>query len=58
MWVADGNADVDHVTVDGTETRSKISCWTELTGMYVVFYRKCTSKHNTLSPDIILNIIE
>ena len=58
MWVADGNADVDHVTVDGTLTERIISDWTELTGTFVAFYRKCISTHNTLSPDITLNIIK
>lgn len=58
MWVADGNADVDHVTVDGAVTERIMSDWTELYGTFVVFYRKCISKHNTLSPDISLKIID
>ena len=58
MWVADGNADVDHVTVDGAVTKRILSGWEELFGTFVGFYRKCISKHNTLSPDISLKIID
>ena len=58
MWIADGNADVDHVTVDGTVTKGIISNWTELSGTFIAFYRKCISKHNTLSPDISVKIIK
>ena len=58
MWVEDGNADVDHVRIDGTKARGIISDWTEENGYNIWFYRKCISKHNTLSPDISLDIIE
>ena len=58
MWVADGNADVDHVTVDGAVTERIMSDWKEIFGTFVGFYRKCISKHNTLSPDISLKILD
>ena len=58
MWVANGNSDVDHVSVDGAVTKRILSGWKELSGTFVVFYRKCISQHNTLSPDISLKIID
>lgn len=57
MWVADGNSDVDHMSVNGNMAHS-ITNWTKLYGTSVVFYRKCLSKHNTLSPDIRVEILK
>ncbi|KAL3877033.1 hypothetical protein ACJMK2_034789 [Sinanodonta woodiana] len=58
MWVANGNTDVDHVSVDGLETHPILSGWSTLRGTAFAFFRKCISKHNTLSPDIRVNIID
>ncbi|KAL3877036.1 hypothetical protein ACJMK2_034792 [Sinanodonta woodiana] len=58
MWVANGNADVDHVSVDGNETHPILSGWSTLRGTSFAFFRKCISKHNTLSPDIRVKIID
>ncbi|KAL3877035.1 hypothetical protein ACJMK2_034791 [Sinanodonta woodiana] len=58
MWVANGNADVDHVNVDGLETRPILSGWSTLGGTSFAFFRKCISKHNTLSPDMRVKIID
>lgn len=57
MWVADGNSDVDHVSVNGNIAR-RITDWKQLYGTSFVFYRKCLSKHNTLSPDIRVEILK
>ena len=58
MWIVDGNADVDHVTAGGQNERTEaiLGKWSELRGNYFAFHRKCISKHNTLSPDIIFKI--
>ncbi|KAK3579227.1 hypothetical protein CHS0354_033296 [Potamilus streckersoni] len=58
MWVADGNADVDHVGVDGNEPHHILSGWETLRGTSYAFFRKCISKHNTLSPDLRVKIID
>ncbi|KAL3832619.1 hypothetical protein ACJMK2_024249 [Sinanodonta woodiana] len=57
-WVADGNADVDHVSVDGKKPFHIISGWETLRGNSYAFYRTCISKHNTLSPDIRVRILD
>ncbi|KAK3596439.1 hypothetical protein CHS0354_033402 [Potamilus streckersoni] len=46
MWVADGNADVDYVG------------WETLRGNSYAFFRKCISKHNTLSPKHRVKILD
>ncbi|KAL3832618.1 hypothetical protein ACJMK2_024248 [Sinanodonta woodiana] len=58
MWVSDGNADVDHVSVDGNEPHHILSTWNTLRGRSFAFFRKCISKHNTLSPDITVKILD
>ncbi|KAL3877037.1 hypothetical protein ACJMK2_034793 [Sinanodonta woodiana] len=58
MWVSNGNADVDHVSVDGNETHPILSGWSTLRGTSFAFFRKSISKHNTLSPDIRVKIID
>ena len=55
MWVADGNADVDHVsTPEGVWPI--LTGWENLTSPYVLFFRACISRHNTLSPDIRVDV--
>ena len=56
MWVDNGNSDVDHVIVDGHYDQHIMSDWHILKGSSFEFYRKCISKHNTQSPDILLEI--
>ncbi|KAK3596438.1 hypothetical protein CHS0354_033401 [Potamilus streckersoni] len=58
MWVADGNADVDYVGVDGNEPHHILSGWETLRGNSYAFFRKCISKHNTLSPDLRVKILD
>ncbi|KAK3609412.1 hypothetical protein CHS0354_001342 [Potamilus streckersoni] len=58
MWVADGKADVDYVSVDGNEPYHILSGWETLRGNSYAFFRKCISKHNTLSPDIRVKILD
>ncbi|KAL3877039.1 hypothetical protein ACJMK2_034795 [Sinanodonta woodiana] len=58
MWVSNGNADVDNVSVDGNEPHHILSGWSTLRGTAFAFFRKCISKHNTLSPDIRVKIID
>ena len=55
MWVEDGNADVDHVAVS-TEKRHILSGWEQLNGTVFSFFRSCISQHNTLAPDIRIEI--
>lgn len=56
MYVTDGNNDVDHISVDGGPSIAIVDQWNTIHGNYFAFYRKCISKHNTLSPDITLQI--
>ena len=56
MWVGNGNADVDHVIVDDRDEKHILSNWHMLEGSSFEFYRKCISKHNTQSPDIIVDL--
>lgn len=57
MWQYDGNSDIDHVSTNGNVERHVMNGWTELYGTNFAFFRKCISKHNTLSPDIQLQLI-
>ena len=56
MWVANGNSDVDHVIVDDHGEKHIVSDWRKIEGSSFEFYRKCISKHNTQSPDIIVDL--
>ena len=56
MWVANGNSDVEHVVADGENKKHIISNWHKLKGSSFEFYRKCISKHNTQSPDIVVDL--
>lgn len=56
MWVANGNADVDQVIVDGQTDKHIMSNWHKIDGASFEFYRKCISKHNTQSPDILVDV--
>ncbi|OWF37889.1 hypothetical protein KP79_PYT05547 [Mizuhopecten yessoensis] len=58
MWVSDGNADVDRLRVNGNDARRIMTDWRYLYGTSVAFYRQCLSKHNTMSPDIRLELLE
>ena len=58
MWIADGNSDVDHVSVNSNAPRKVFGNWKNLYGTSFAFFRKCLSKHNTLSPDIRIEILE
>lgn len=55
MYVGDGNSDVDHISSGDASVRI-LDKWDNLYGHFFSFYRKCISKHNTLSPDITLDI--
>ncbi|KAL4231368.1 hypothetical protein ACF0H5_008947 [Mactra antiquata] len=56
MFVENGNGDVDHLSIDSEGAVPIIGSWKFLHGNYFAFHRKCISKHNTLSPDIIIRI--
>lgn len=58
MWVSDGNADVDRVKMNGNEARRIMADWRYLYGTSVAFYRQCLSTHNTMSPDIQIDLLE
>ncbi|XP_033743563.1 uncharacterized protein LOC117329641 [Pecten maximus] len=57
MWVTDGNADVDHVTINGDSPRHIIQHWGALYGVSATFFRQCISSHNTQSPDIRVDVL-
>ena len=57
MWVNDGNADVDHMSINGGTSRHIISDWKELRGKSAAFFRKCISRHNTQAPDIQIRFL-
>lgn len=57
MWIHDGNADTDHVTINGDISRHITSNWKELYGISAVFFKKCISQHNTQGPDIRINFL-
>lgn len=58
MFVTEGNSDCDHVNVDGKQDIRIQSNWTDISGSTFFFYRKCISKHNTQSPDYLVQILE
>ncbi|KAK3090009.1 hypothetical protein FSP39_008471 [Pinctada imbricata] len=58
MWIKNGNSDVDHVSVNGNDQRRILGGWKKLYGTSFAFFRKCLSKHNTLSPDLRVEILE
>lgn len=55
MWVADGNADVDHVQTDSNTWHIQHG-WQTIEGLSFKFLRSSVSKHNTLSPDILIAV--
>lgn len=56
MWVEDGNSDVAHIqTQDGDFPI--LSGWTTLKGPRWFFHRKIRSRHNTLAPDIRIEVM-
>ncbi|XP_052784902.1 uncharacterized protein LOC128220515 [Mya arenaria] len=57
MWVKDGQADTDHVTINGNISHHISSNWNELYGNSAVFFRKCISTHNTQAPDITIKFL-
>ena len=57
MWVNDGNSDVDHVTINGGNSRHIMANWYQLHGISAVFYRKCISVHNTQAPDLKIQFL-
>ena len=58
MYVSEGNSDCDHINIDGKYDFNIISNWSEISGNTFFFYRKCISKHNTQSPDYLVQILE
>lgn len=58
MYVTNGNGDVDHIAADDSSSLGITDQWEKLYGHFFAFFRKCISKHNTLSPDITLKILK
>nr|KAG5714679.1 hypothetical protein BaRGS_000167 [Batillaria attramentaria] len=58
MWVADGKADVDHVSANGATPREVLSGWDRLYGTMFAFFRQCVSRHKTQAPDILVELLE
>ena len=56
MWVSDGNADVDHVMSENGTAHILNGTFSHLAGTNFFFFRTCISKHNTLSPDIRIEV--
>ena len=57
MWVNDGNADVDHVTIDGGKSWHIMSTWNQHQGKWAAFFRRCISRHNTQAPDMQIKFL-
>ncbi|XP_064618218.1 uncharacterized protein LOC135482256 [Liolophura sinensis] len=59
MWVDDTNNDVEKVSSAGSAsvTRHILGNWKPFFSPSVLFHRKCVSRHNTLSPDIRLDML-
>lgn len=59
MWVDDTNNDVEKVASTGSAsvTRHILGNWKPFYAPTVLFHRKCVSLHNTLSPDIQLDML-
>lgn len=55
MYVADGNADIDHVRAPG-RTLPILGDWLDLEGPWWFFYRAERSSHNTSAPDIRVEV--
>ena len=55
MWVADGNSDVDHVQTINKSWHIHYG-WESIDGLVFEFYRSCVSTHNTLSPNIRIEV--
>jgi len=51
MWVADGNADVDHIRAS-TGNFPVLAGWTNLEGLWWSFHREIDSTHNRSAPDV------
>ena len=58
MYVVEGNTDVDSIKVDNSRSYSIMDNWGEVQGKSFVFFRRCISKHLTLSPDIQVDILK
>jgi hypothetical protein len=56
MFVTEGNNDVDSVKVDDRYSRHIMEKFGALQGRSFAFFRRCISKHLTLSPDIQVDI--
>ena len=56
MYVAEGNSDVDHVSVNGIYPRHIMDDFGAVMGRSFVFHRTCMSRHLNLSPDIYIDI--
>ena len=55
MWVADGNADVDHIQTNRNSWHVQYG-WQSISAFSFKFFRSCVSNHNTLSPDILITV--
>lgn len=56
MYIEDGNSDCDSVLVDGTTYHPILDDWASVDGTSFFFFRRCESKHLTLSPDIRIDV--
>ena len=56
MYVEDGNSDCDSVMVDGVDVYNIMEKWKYVQGKFFLFFRRCESKHLTLSPDVSLEL--
>ena len=56
-WMADGKADVDHVSANGAAPREVVGGWGQLYGTSFAFFRQCVSTYNTQAPDVTLELL-
>ncbi|ESO97242.1 hypothetical protein LOTGIDRAFT_159264 [Lottia gigantea] len=58
MYVEDGFSDCDSIIIDGQDSYHIMDNWLPKSGKSFMCFRRCESKHLTLSPDILLKIIK
>ncbi|XP_063413665.1 uncharacterized protein LOC134696045 [Mytilus trossulus] len=56
MFVSEGNNDVDSIKIDNKHSRHIMDNFGSIQGRSFSFFRRCISKHLTLSPDIQVDI--
>lgn len=56
MYIEEGNTDSDSILVDGKVSYPVLGDWATVEGTSFLFFRRCESKHLTLSPNIRIDV--